>query len=89
MGTVVDGEHPRVSFSETEQNSILEKAKVRSKEGTEFRMELHPYKEAEAKSLNRVGNHIAGELSERAVCASTDLRLQAGDLALLSQNATC
>ncbi len=72
MATIVDGEHPRVSFSETERNVLLEKAKVRSEEGTAFRMDLHPYSEAEAKALNRVGNHIAGELSERAVSAWLD-----------------
>ena len=69
MTTVVDDPRPRVSFTDAERDAILKKAKVRSEEGTEFRLRLHPYEEAEAKELNRVGHHITGELSERAVSA--------------------
>lgn len=57
----------KIAFAEDERTEIRAKAEERSTQGTEHRLSLHPYEEKEAKTLNRVGNHIAGELSERAV----------------------
>lgn len=72
MSTVNDSEHPTVQFDETERAGILATAKVRSTQGADFRQSLHPYTDEEAKALNRVGHHIAGEISERAVSAWLD-----------------
>jgi hypothetical protein len=67
MATILPGPLLKVSFHEEERGDILKVARERQAIGADYRNNLHPYLDGEAKSLNAVGNHITGELTERAV----------------------
>ena len=56
-----------VEFDPNDQRDILNVARQRAVIGAEFRDRLHLYVDGDAASLNRVGNHISGEMTERAV----------------------
>jgi hypothetical protein len=67
MPNIMAGAPLKISFNEEERSNILEVATERSKIGAEYRNTLHLYVDGEASNLNAIGNHITGELTERAV----------------------